>query len=191
MFSDVIFAIAVTLLAFIIKLPEDSNYLTSMPLSQYLFTTLLPQYQNYIISFLVIGIYGIEQHHYFQYIKRCDYILIGLNQGFLMCIVLLPVATSILDNFGRQRSAVMFYLGCMALTRLMKALLWFYTSSAHHLAAHNLHSRKVQSLTNTMLVPPLVFLFSIAIAYFSKTLLELDCNSLHSEAIEVRVATAP
>jgi uncharacterized membrane protein len=124
-FSDAVFAIAITLLTVNIKLPASDDHL---PTVQHYLIDQLPQYQSYFISFLVIGLYWIGHHHYFRYIERYNFTLLGLNMGFLMCIGFLPFPTSILDNYDGQRLAVAFYAFSMAITGLMKAILWWYAS---------------------------------------------------------------
>jgi hypothetical protein len=62
----------------------------------------------------------------------------------------------------------------MAIAGLVKALLWWYASSYRRLVAPSLSIRLIRSLTCRMLVPPLVFLSSIAIAYFNPSLAEFS-----------------
>lgn len=171
-FSDAVFAIAITLLALNLKLPENNSHLGSVLLSHYLLTS-FPELQSYAISFLAVGFYWVSHHYYFRYIKHYDYFLVWLNIGFLMCIVFLPFPTAVLDDYGGQRLAVIFYAGSMAIAGIMKALLWWYASSNRRLIAQSLPLRRIHSLTYLTLVPPLIFLSSIAIAYFNPSLAEL------------------
>lgn len=176
-FSDAVFAIAITLLAFNLKLPTHSAYLSPIPLSRALLA-IIPKVQSYTISFLAIGFYWMSHHDYFRYIKRYDSVLIWLNIGFLMCIAFLPFPTAVLDDYRGQRLAIAFYAGSMAMTGLMKASLWGYASRKCHLVSRSLPPRLVRSLTIRTLVPPLVFLGSIAIAYFNPDLAELSWLSI-------------
>jgi uncharacterized membrane protein len=170
-FSDAVFAIAITLLALNLKLPENNN-LPTTPLSHSLLA-IMPEFKGYAFSFLVVGFYWMSHHYYFRYLKRYDYLFVSLNIGFLMGIAFLPFPTSVLDSYPRQRLAVIFYAGSMALVGLMKALLWYYASKRHRLVAPSLPPRLILSLTRRTLVPPLIFLISVAIAYFNPSLAEL------------------
>lgn len=172
-FSDAVFAIAITLLVVNFKPPKHSGQLPVMPLSHYLVSQ-LPQYQSYVISFLVIGVYWIGHHHYFRYIERYNFTLVGLNMAFLMCISFLPFPTFILDNYDGQRLAVAFYAGIMTITGLMKTIVWWYASSGHRLVAHHLHRRHINLLTYYTLIPPLVFFGSIGIDIFNPVLAQFS-----------------
>ncbi|AFY79393.1 putative integral membrane protein [Pleurocapsa sp. PCC 7327] len=176
-FSDAVFAIAITLLAFNLKLPENSSHLARTSLSGYL-SSISPQFHGYIVSFLVIGFYWVSHHRYFRYIKHYNYILVWLNIGFLMCIAFLPFSTAILNDYSGQRLAVIFYAGSMAFVGLMKALLWWYASSHRRLVASSLSHRLIRSLTYRTLVPPMIFLSSIAIAYLNPFLAEFSWLSI-------------
>lgn len=176
-FSDAVFAIAITVLALNFKLPENSDRLITMSLSSYLFTT-FPELQNYAVSFLGIGFYWMSHHYYFRYINNYDYILVWLNIGFLMCIAFLPFAAVVLDDYQGQRLAVVFYAGSMAIAGLMKALIWWYASNQRRLVAQSLSAGLIYSLTCRTLVPPLIFLSSMAIAYFNTSLAELAWVSI-------------
>jgi uncharacterized membrane protein len=176
-FSDAIFAIAITLLALNIKFPEGMTPHTSTDLAHDLWA-LSPQYQSYITSFLVIGLYWMGHHHYFRYIRSYDYTLIGLNLGLLMCIAFLPFPTAVLDSYSEDQPAVIFYASSMAITGLMKSLIWWYAASQHRLIDRNLSSHSIRLLTCSALVPPFIFLVSIAIAFFNPSFAKLSWISI-------------
>jgi uncharacterized membrane protein len=81
LFSDAVFAIAITLLALEVRVPEvDADALPQALLG------LLPEIGVYALSFLIVGLYRVSHHHIFRYIVRYDYTLIWLNIFFLLCI---------------------------------------------------------------------------------------------------------
>lgn len=157
-----------------LKVPEHHPYLKSTLLSP----DLLTSFSGYGIGFFTIGFYWISHHYYFRYIKRYDYLLVWLNIGFLMCIVFLPFPTTILDDYGGQRLAVIIYAGTMAIAGLIKALLWWYASNRHRLVARSLPTRIIRYLTCLSLIPPSIFLSSMAIACFNPDLAELTWISI-------------
>jgi uncharacterized membrane protein len=89
----------------------------------------------------------------------------NLNIIFLMCIAFLPFATSVLDEFGTNRSAVIFYATCMTLTGVMKTGLWCYAAHHHRLIFHRLSRQRIRRLLCSTAIPPIVFLISIGIAF--------------------------
>src|SRR5258705_3499521 len=126
-FSDAVFAIAITLLALEIRLPEVE--LDALPQA---ILALLPEIAVYTLSFLIVGLYWVGHHRMLQYIARYDYPLIWLNLLFLLCIAFLPVASSILGHY-QHPFAVLLYCSVVCLTSLMSVLLWWYASSHHRL----------------------------------------------------------
>ena len=88
-FSDGEDGIAVTLLVLDIKVPGVPTPFGQTELITQLFH-LWPQFEGFIISFLMIGTYWIVHHRVFHYIKRYDFPLVWLNLLFLLLIVLTP-----------------------------------------------------------------------------------------------------
>jgi uncharacterized membrane protein len=173
-FSDAVFAIAITLLSLDLRLPGNVG---RDGLSKDLIQ-MLPEYQSYVISFIVIGMYWISHHHYFRFIRRYDYRFVAINFGLLMCIAALPFATSVLDSYGTHRSAVAFYALCMATTGLMKTLLWHYAAHNHRLIPRHLSSLRVRRLTRRALIPPLVFAVSAGVAMFNSNWAKLSWSAI-------------
>ena len=83
-FSDAVMAIAITLLAIDLKVPEiaASVAATELPLS---LGKLGPRFMSFLISFFVIGIYWMSHHRYFRFIKRHEGGLVGLNLPGACC----------------------------------------------------------------------------------------------------------
>ena len=87
-FSDAVFAIAITLLALEIRLPETQEP-TTRELRDALLG-LLPQFYGFAISFWIIAVYWLAHHRIFRYIRVDDRRLQVINLLFLMWIVLAP-----------------------------------------------------------------------------------------------------
>lgn len=93
-FNNAIFAIAITLLAFDIKLPEGlvgdgSRSLISVLIS------LWPNFLSYIISFVVIAVYWYNYHKIIYYAPEVDNKITDLNIVFLFFITIMPFTASI------------------------------------------------------------------------------------------------
>jgi uncharacterized membrane protein len=172
-FSDGVFAIAITLLSLDLHLPLHA---TQDGISKDL-VHMLPEYQSYVISFIVIGLYWASHHHYFRFIRGYDHTFMAINGVLLMCIASLPFATSVLENYGDHRSAVAFYALCMATTGFMQTLLWHYARH-HHLIPRHLSAQRVQRLTRRALIPPLVFGAYIVIAAFNSQWAKLSWGTI-------------
>jgi uncharacterized membrane protein len=127
LFSDAVFAIAITLLALEVRVPEvDADAVPQALLG------LLPEIGVYALSFLIVGLYWVSHHRIFRYIVRYDDTLIWLNIFVLLCIAFLPVASSVVGSY-RHPLAVLFYCSVLCLTSVMNMLLWWYASHNHRL----------------------------------------------------------
>lgn len=169
-FSDAVFAIAITLLALELRLPSiaPTEHISHALLD------LWPKYQSYTISFLIIGFYWMGHHHYFRFIRRYNYVFIGLNIGLLASIALLPFATSVLDTYPTRPGAIAFYATCMAITGYLKTLLWCYAVHGGNLVQGGLSHQRRKQLFYRALIPPVVFTLSIAIAPLNPILAKLS-----------------
>ena len=127
LFSDAVFAIAITLLALEVRVPEvDADAAPQALLG------LLPAIGVYALSFLIVGLYWVSHHRIFRYIVRYDYTLIWLNIFFLLCIAFLPVASRVVGSYSHPL-AILFYCGVLCLSSSTNMLLWWYASSNHRL----------------------------------------------------------
>jgi uncharacterized membrane protein len=163
-FSDGVFAIAITLLAFNVDIPDVArdSLRTDLP---HRLLLLVPNLISFTISFGVIGIYWVEHHRIFRHIRRYDNNLLWLNLLLLFFIVVLPFPTELLGTYGNERLAVIFYAGCLALTGLAQTLLWWYAAGRRRLVDSTLDSRYIRYLSVRTAAPPVIFLTSIPLAY--------------------------
>lgn len=162
LFSDAVFAIAITLLALEIRLPVEATNLTD----RQLFTDLLaiwPKYLSFVISFLVIGNFWIAHHRRFALIKRYDRRLLLLNLLVLMAIAFIPFPTSVISENG-NRTATIFYALTITVTGLLSALLWWYAAWENRLVDLSVDKREARRNLLSILTTPAVFLFSVGLA---------------------------
>jgi uncharacterized membrane protein len=162
-FSDAVFAIAITLMALELRVPE-------VPLDQVASVlprqvgAMAPKFLTFILSFLIIGSYWVVHHRDFQYIKRFDRRLIWINLLLLMLVAFLPFPTAMLGNYPAEQFTVTFYALTLAFIGSVRALLWWYASYKHRLIDHDLDQKFIDRLNQRGLVTPLIFLGSIIIA---------------------------
>ena len=91
-FSDAVVAIAITLLAIELPLPEGT---TTRELLASLAENSLA-YLTFVISFLVVGAHWQGHHRVFRYLGRVDRTFVHLNFAWLMIIVVTPFLTEII-----------------------------------------------------------------------------------------------
>jgi uncharacterized membrane protein len=161
-FSDAVMAIAITLLALDIRLPpledHDSRELTQALLG------LWPRYLSFFLSFLVIASYWLAHHNIFRVVRSYDRRFMWLNLLFLLCIVAIPFASSVIGEHGNQSPAAILYALVITMTGLVETCLWLYATWRHRLVDPALPPGMIRSWTVSALTPPLVFLVSIPLA---------------------------
>ena len=125
-FSDGVFAVAITILVFNVRIPQ-------VPAGQlwHALGAQWPTYAAYVASFLTIGIMWINHHAMFERIARADRALLMFNLLLLMAIVLLPFPTEMMGDFiprgGADAVAAATVYGALAVTiSIFYALLWTY-----------------------------------------------------------------
>jgi uncharacterized membrane protein len=124
-FADGVFSIAVTLLAFDVKLPDLPGDPHGPELASAIWA-LLPKTLIYAESFLVIGLFWLAHHRMFRSFKGFDLGLMWINNVFLLCVAFLPVPSAIIGRFPGEAVAVRFYCGTLVICALTQSLIWAY-----------------------------------------------------------------
>ncbi|PSR56771.1 DUF1211 domain-containing protein [Adhaeribacter arboris] len=97
LFSDAVFAIAITLLVIEIKVPHLEVQSDQAVIQELLH--LLPKILGFITSFFVIGIYWTVHHRIFGTVINYNAKLLWLNLLFLLSIALMPFSTALYSEF--------------------------------------------------------------------------------------------
>lgn len=172
-FSDAVFAIALTLLALDLQVPDIPEPLVAAELQRSLID-LWPRVLSFAISFAVIATFWRGHHRMFGYIKRTDDRLIRRNFLLLFCVVFLPFPTSVVGRYGGTRTAVDFYALSITATSLASWSIWRYATRGRRLVAPDLDPVVIGLATVRTLVPVAVFLGSIGIAFASPIAAEIS-----------------
>ena len=130
-FSDAVVAIAITLLAIDLPVPEGdtvSEFWSSVRHND-------GHYAAFLISFVVIAAAWSNHHDLFRYARRIDSRLRTFNTGWLLMIVLIPFATRLLTASGQPTlDAHALRFGFYALLQVLAS-----ASVARDAAAHVSH----------------------------------------------------
>jgi uncharacterized membrane protein len=103
LFSDAVFAIAITLLIIDIKVPELGGEVTRKMVYD-MFYSKLSELIGFIISFAVIGQFWTNHHRIFGYVKDYDGKLLWLNLLILFWVAVMPFSTHLIMQYGNCRS---------------------------------------------------------------------------------------
>jgi uncharacterized membrane protein len=161
-FSDAVFAIAITLLALDLRLPEGG--LETDAAVRAALRTMSTPLITFVISFTVVGVFWVGHHRRYRYVGQYDARLLWLNLLLLMLIAFVPFPTSVLSASG-QRTATVFYAATMATIGVATLLNWLYASHRRRLLRPEVTDAQVRRETRLLLAAPVVFLLSIGLAW--------------------------
>lgn len=128
-FSDGVFAIAITLLVLDISVaPSDYDHLRHALANEW------PAYLAYVTSFLTVGSVWIAHHSLFSRLRLIDPVLLRLNLLLLMTAAFLPFPTTVLAQAlhhggTAERTAVVFYGAAALVIELLLRAAERYASS--------------------------------------------------------------
>src|SRR5579884_3092337 len=161
MLSDGVFAIAITLLVFNIKVPDRVNVTDVWSIVN----SLLPPFIGYTISFIVIASYWLGHRFAMKSITHVDRNFLWLNFIFLFFITIFPVPTDLLgEHFGAVAPTIV-YACFSAATGLSLWLLWMYASGRARLLHPHFNPHEVRFRSIFYLVRSLIYLVSLFILF--------------------------
>lgn len=131
LFTDAVFAIAITLLAIEIRFPEMHRLPSDADIWRGLFE-LLPKFFGFLIGFAIIAQYWTAHHRIFRFVRNYDMKLLWLNILFLLPIVLMPFSSGLFSSYGIVRAAFSIYAGNIMLAGLAQLLLLRYLLNPAH-----------------------------------------------------------
>ncbi len=170
-FSDGVFAVAITLLALDLRVPDPATLphgphggLVPVLLGQW------PVYLAYGLSFLTILIMWINHHNLFRLIRRTDHLFLLLNGLLLLSVTTVPFATSLLATYLRQpnkRAAQVVYGAVSLAMATAFNRMWAYASRDRCLLGPDADERMVQGVTRAYRFGPLIYSATVVLALVS------------------------
>jgi len=124
-FSDGVFAIVVTLLVLELKVPALKDHASVGELWHQLYE-LLPKFVSWLISFVIVCKFWLNQSHLLGMAGRADYGLAWVNALFLLGQSFIPFPTALAGEYPHNPLAVSFFGVVFALNTLLFILLYAY-----------------------------------------------------------------
>jgi uncharacterized membrane protein len=168
LFSDAVFAIAITLLVLEIKVPERAAVGSPAALLLAL-GELIPKFFAFFLSFVVIGYYWLLHHTIFRHLRRSDDTLMALNLVLLLLVAFLPFPVALFGSFRHYAPAVVFYSATLAATGIVLSLLVRHATRGRRLVDPGLDPHTVKLLYLRSLSLPVVFGVSIPLTLINPT----------------------
>lgn len=123
--TDGVFAIAMTLLILTIALPE-STFSNADSLLIF-FKSSINQFTTILISFIILGEYWIE-HHHFMKLKRTNVPFLWLNIFYLLFIMFIPFTTSVICRYEYFTVSEVLFSLVITLTSILSLIMYWYAS---------------------------------------------------------------
>jgi uncharacterized membrane protein len=112
-FSDGVLAILITIMVLELKAPEEATFHGLGAVATSLLT--------YLLSFVYIGIYWNNHHHFFHLVRRIDGVVLWANLHLLFWLSLIPFTTAWMDSTEFATVPVVVY----GIDLLLCAVAWY------------------------------------------------------------------
>lgn len=158
-FSDGVIAIIITVMVLELKIPHDTSLAA--------LAALWPVFLSYVLSFVYVGIYWNNHHHFYHVVRQVDGRVLWANLHLLFWLSLLPFVTGWMGENHMAALPVALY----GVVLLMAALAWYVMQRTLLCVPGN---REVlsQALGRDIKgrLSPLLYLSGIALSFYSTTL---------------------
>jgi uncharacterized membrane protein len=155
--SDGVYAIALTLLAVELVLPESSADLQDRELLKSLLES-WPKVLAFLTSFTVIANFWVGHNVLFQHVRRFDGGMMWLALLQLLCVAFIPFPTSVIGGHISDPVAQQFYFSTLLVTGLVMAALWWYITSRRQLLDPDLSPRFIRRTHAISMILPMILL---------------------------------
>ncbi len=169
-FSDGVFAVAITLLVFGLKVPPLSpETFTVGGLALALFKE-WPSYLIFITSFATILIMWQGHHSIFKLVHRSDSPFLFANGFLLLLVTLVPFPTSLMAQYLTTPVAAVtcaVYSGVFVVINVAYNLLWWSAAHRHRLLKSGVSPAQVKSVTRKLLIGFPLYLLATLLAFWN------------------------
>ena len=152
-------------MAISIQIPDLPENLTQAQVINRLLE-LRPQFEIYVISFFVIGIYWISYHQVFNRIAGSNPIMAWLTLVFLFFITLISFATDLQVDYGFYQVVFILYALVLTLAGSLLTLIWLHATK-NKLIDKSLSKTEIQNISLQSILPPSIFAISILVSFIN------------------------
>lgn len=167
-FSDGVFAIALTLLIFTIKVPDQDDFTTKEKLLLALIK-LWPSYLAFLMSFAAVLIMWINHHGFFKYLRQINNSFLYANGFLLLTVTFINFPTAVLARYFATpavNSAAAFYCGALLLINISYNLLWFSSAFKRRLVKDEISDALIIKIRNAYWLGFFVYLTAFIISFY-------------------------
>ena len=155
-FTDGVIAVIITIMVLELKAPHGTDL--HALLEQW------PSFLSYLLSFIYVGIYWNNHHHFFQLTPEVNGAILWANLHLLFWLSLVPFATSWVGENGFAAGPAAAY-GAV----LLMCAIAFYHHGARHRGAQGADSPLKQAIGRDLKgkLSPFVYLSGVALAFYT------------------------
>jgi uncharacterized membrane protein len=193
LFSDAVFAIAITLLIIEIRVPEIEKEQVSNKALLDALGHLIPKFVGFIVSFMLIGLYWSVHHRMFGFVTNYNARLRFLNLLFLFFIVLMPFSTGFYSEYSgpemfkkELKVPMTFYVLNFCAAGFVNYSMWRYITNPKHKLTEPPIDPIVATYAKTRaLMVPMIFLAMLPVAYLTNVMYAVYIPMLIPIAIRI------
>jgi uncharacterized membrane protein len=159
LFSDAVFAIAITLLVLEIRVPEIDRHVATDALLLHSLNELIPKFVGFLISFFIIGLYWTIHHYIFGFVVNYTLRLKWINLLFLLAVVLMPFSTAFYSEYVVRllKLPVIVYVINIVFLGAMNFVLWKYVTAPRRKLTEGITRREVKYFSFRAITVPCAF----------------------------------
>ena len=150
-------------MAITINIPNLAQNLTQAQVIDKLSES-LPEFEIYVISFFMIGIYWIAYHQIFNHIVGSHHITTWLTLVFLFFITLIPLATNMQIGYGSYQIVFVLYALVLTIAGALLTITWLHATK-NKLINQNMTQIEIHFILLESTLSPVVFLLSILVSF--------------------------
>lgn len=162
-FSDGVFAIAVTLLILNVRIP-DTKYMDNYHLNRDL-VRIIPHTVTFIFTFLVIGVFWVEHHRIFSFVKVLNSRLLWLNILYLLFVAMIPLPAAIISENPFLPTAILFYTTTLLIIALLHLIVLQYMLQNKQLKHEALTKDIYRAAQKNAVVGPICYVLAAAASF--------------------------
>ncbi len=179
-FSDGVFAVAITFLAFNLKVPTFTANTTPAQLTAQLFSQ-WPSYFAFFISFATILIMWLSHHSMFKLIHQSSSMFMFANGFLLLLVTMVPFSTALIAAYlttPAAATACVVYAGLFMIINVAYNLLWWASAHHHHLLKPGVPDKLIKVRTRNYLFGFPSYLLAMLLAFWSPSVSIGICSIL-------------
>ena len=156
LFSDAVFAIAITLMVIEIRIPDLHGAAVTENAMRSAMAGKFAEFFGFILSFAVIGLFWVQHHRLFGLVEDYDNKLLWLNLHMLFWIVLVPFSSGLNSHYGNLDYVWELYSFNMFMIGMAIYFLWKYIGNP---------SRKLSMLASDPVRRKYALIRSLSVAF--------------------------